>query len=208
MRRCRVTFVSPPETNSKKSQCFVKTTEYNERTLQKEDVTSKNVHLLQYTYYGTLNRNDVNGETFEGSSKIEVYSQFCNKCNYDGTPISFKHYVQPNGVSKVLISKLPIQRYHEYCSSDSPCVFCCLIIIISFISSISVISNNIYNNTAQFLIKQLICLISVLQSLPKNNINNQILTTSCQNKCEEVRVKYPLSKWITTSPKKYPSKLF
>jgi hypothetical protein len=202
MRRCRVAFVSPPETNNN-SQCLVITTECN--CISNKNHSTSPIKTVNSMFSTIQKSNHVDHGRVKSAQNQIAVCQFCNvDLGYDGAFIINKYFETNGALDVLLIFELLFQRIHNIYTSDAR--VCCLAVIYSYFSCVSVIVSN-YNNIKRLcLIKPLICLILQL-SLPKKLIEPPNPGTSYLKKSEKVRVVYPLSKWITTSPKKYLSKL-
>jgi hypothetical protein len=182
MRRCRVTFVSPSETN-KNSQCFVITTECN--CISNEKHSTSTIKTVNPTFHTVLKSDDTKLE----SDQNQIASSNFN-FKYVGA-FNINKYFQTNETLDVLLifELLLLQRIHNFYASDA-CV-CFLAVIHLYFLCISVIVRN-YNIKRLCLIK-LICLILQL-CLPKKLIEPIRPRTSYLKKSEKVRVVYPLSK--------------
>ena len=201
----RVMFVSPPETNNNNIQSFVLTTECD-CVLNKNYSTLKTEKTINPICFATLKINLTNNATIVECEQNKIAPfQFCKlDFKHDGDYTISKHSQTSILVLVLLLCKQLIEHIHNI--NIIELFSCCLAIIYSYFLPLPVIFNKYKTIKRLCLTKWLICMILQLY-WPKTQTRNQTYKNILLERSQNVRGVYPLSKWITTSPKKYPSKL-
>ena len=199
MRRCRITFVSPPETN-RNSQDFVIKQEFY--CIKNKDTLTHKVEALKRS--SVMKENNVHGRVRSSRHSVTFRQLF----------IIAKNQICDDTFSKQwkIICNLKLypvfRKVFPYIDNLRKCeqIVCYITIIYCYIFFISVI-NNVDTVLRVCYIKHVECFVEQLCTTKKLiEANNQ--NSIYQIRSEHSRVVYPLSKWITTSPKKYLSKWF
>ena len=199
MRPCRIILVSPPETN-RNCQFIEISTECN---------CNRNKNSLTYIQE-TLNLNCVMKE-YHVRCQIRKFRDAVKCCQlfnfFKNHFCEHYFYIQWRLTSnqKLFSTLTKVFSYIIYLRECEKCVYYltgiyCYILFSSVIYNV----NKIHGS---FDIKFVLCFMVQL-CLPKKLIEQKSHISIYQIISEKLRVVHPLSIWITTSPKKYRSKLF
>jgi hypothetical protein len=199
MRRCRIIIVSPPETKRNSQYFEIKTECYC--TQNKHHLT----HILD-----TLNLNYVIKESHEHCKirNSQHAVKFCQLFSFAKNQICDYSFYDLWRIILNLKLLSMLKKVFPYISYSRECEKCVYYLTSIYCNNLfSSVINNVDKIDVLCYIKLVVCFMVQL-CLPKKLIELKNHISIYQIIREQVRVVHPLSKWITTSPKKYRSKLF